>query len=463
MTTFYSKERAKYGNLTGQVIMWPIEYTGDPDAILNKRNLPAGYLKCDGTKYYADEYPQLAAICGVGNACKFIRRNIDGTPFDTLQDNQFMVPDLGSKYPEPTSGANAGVYNNIRLDNALGNEVSRSGIGIEAVSAIGTNVRIDYSGTISVPSQEIDVRGKPSWSYAGATHRTDNEGVEENTIHPHTHFHSAVRARNMTTNETSSQAPSVMGQTGRRNASTIAIQDWLDATVNSTNIPGSGQMPCLGKSQWRSGLGATNQIGLNETVYYGGCLVTDTNTMSWSCIMNVDWTDATRGPNGESLNRQNLGGSADNSNIAKFRNSYQFFGIGCFSPGSGATIQAPSYINTPKTYYQGAPGVPNDFAGNSLYDVLPLQSEDSINENRAIPDIDQVSTETEEFTRESDPTVHNHRIDIDKGDHNYQVKTAAIAIPPDNLSTTMTIGEDSSVSIDSACQPFIIMEFLIKI
>ena len=42
MTTFYSKERAKYGNLTGQVIMWPIEYNGDPDAILNKRNLPAG-------------------------------------------------------------------------------------------------------------------------------------------------------------------------------------------------------------------------------------------------------------------------------------------------------------------------------------------------------------------------------------------------------------------------------------
>ena len=113
MTTFYSKERAKYGNLTGQVIMWPIEYNGDPDAILNKRNLPAGYLKCDGTKYYADEYPQLAAICGVGNGCKFIRRNIDGTPFDTLQDNQFMVPDLGSKYPEPTSVANAGVYNNI--------------------------------------------------------------------------------------------------------------------------------------------------------------------------------------------------------------------------------------------------------------------------------------------------------------------------------------------------------------
>ena len=124
MTTFYAKERAKYGNLTGQVIVWPVEYNGGPETAVNIKNLPAGYLKCDGSKYYAEDYPQLAAICGVGTACKFIRNNADGTPFDTLQDDQFMVPDLGSKYPEPTSGANAGLYNNIRLDNALGNEIS---------------------------------------------------------------------------------------------------------------------------------------------------------------------------------------------------------------------------------------------------------------------------------------------------------------------------------------------------
>ena len=110
MTTFYAKERAKYGNLTGQVIVWPVEYNGGPETAVNIKNLPAGYLKCDGSKYYAEDYPQLAAICGVGTACKFIRNNADGTPFDTLQDDQFMVPDLGSKYPEPTSGANAGLY-----------------------------------------------------------------------------------------------------------------------------------------------------------------------------------------------------------------------------------------------------------------------------------------------------------------------------------------------------------------
>ena len=115
MATFYSKERAKYGNLTGQIIIWPIQYDGDPADGANAINLPAGYLKCDGTKYFADDYPQLASILGTGEQSKFLRRNIDGTPLDTLTETQFTVPDLGSKYPEPTSGANAGVYNNIRI------------------------------------------------------------------------------------------------------------------------------------------------------------------------------------------------------------------------------------------------------------------------------------------------------------------------------------------------------------
>ena len=83
MPAFYAKERSKYGNLTGQVIIWPMEYSGDPTEAVNARNLPAGYLKCDGTKYFAEDYPQLAAILGVGDACKFARRNLDGTLFDT--------------------------------------------------------------------------------------------------------------------------------------------------------------------------------------------------------------------------------------------------------------------------------------------------------------------------------------------------------------------------------------------
>ena len=67
-----------------------------------------------GQNILHEDYPRLAAILGTGTNTAFMKKNLDGTDFETINDNQFMVPDLGSKYPEPTSGANAGVYNNIR-------------------------------------------------------------------------------------------------------------------------------------------------------------------------------------------------------------------------------------------------------------------------------------------------------------------------------------------------------------
>ena len=99
MAKFYQKERAKYGNLTGQIIIWPVQYLGDPNEGNNPTNLPAGYLKCDGTKYYAEDYPRLAAILGTGSNTAYRRLKLDQvTPLDTtISDNQFVVPDLGSK------------------------------------------------------------------------------------------------------------------------------------------------------------------------------------------------------------------------------------------------------------------------------------------------------------------------------------------------------------------------------
>jgi hypothetical protein len=43
------------------------------------------------------------------------------------------------------------------------------------------------------------------------------------------------------------------------------------------------------------------------------------------------------------------------------------------------------------------------------------------------------------------------------------VKTRAIIVPPENIITTMSIGVDASVSVDSAVAPFIVMEYLIKV
>lgn len=459
MATFYSKERAKYGNLTGQIIIWPVQYDGDPSDATNARNLPAGYLKCDGAKYLAQDYPALAAVLGTGPQTKFARRNIDGTTLETINADQFVVPDLGSKYPEPTSGANAGSYNNIRLDNALGNEVSRSGIGIEAVSAIGDTVRITYSGTISVPSQEIEIRGKPSYTYAGDTHYTDSEGVEETMIHPHAHFHSATRARNLAVPESGSTSPLPEGKTGRRNASTIAIQDWLDNTKNSSGKPGSAQEPCRAITKWSPGTGggpiSTQNfgVGTQQTIYWGGCIFgAEQTAYTYGCLNNDAFT----------LDGSSLEGSPDGSNTVRFKNVLELLGA-CAFIGSGA---AASFTNdVPATYIQGATGVPVDFLGNSLYDVVPLQSNQEAKDTDVTTDIDNAVTDTIDLAiaAGTDPTRHNHRIDLVSNTHTYKVKTRAVIVPPENLITTMDIAADSSVSIDSATSPFIVMEYLIKI
>ena len=150
-----------------------------------------------------------------------------------------MVPVLGSKYPEPTTGANAGVYNNIRKeDNSLvPQEVSRSGVGIVAESQIGDSVDITYTGNIVLPSQEIPIPGKPGYTYAGATHRTETVGIDEDMIHGHAHFGTFARGRIMTTQADGSNpaetnnTPRAEGPTGRQTASTINIEDWLDNTL----------------------------------------------------------------------------------------------------------------------------------------------------------------------------------------------------------------------------------------
>ena len=463
MAVLYTKERSKYGNLTGQIINWPVDYNGLPDEGANVSNLPAGYLKCDGTKYFAEDYPQLAAICGVGSNCKFIRKNADGTDFDNLLDTQFMVPDMGSKYAEPTSGANAGVYNNIRLNNALGNEFSRSGIGIEAASAIGTPVNITYTGQINVPSQEIEVRGKPSWEYAGATHYTDTEGVEENSIHPHAHFHNARRSRILATTESSTNNPSAGGQLGRRNASTIAIQDWLDATKNSSNEPGSGQEQCR-TVRWTPA-GGTGQtittqnfgLGSQQTIYWGHCIIG-----GWGPGPGTEFLYQCLNNNTYSLDGgddQNYEGSPDGSNSARFANKTRVLGV-CVFNGSGAA--ASHTFTVPVTYANGLSGVPLDVDGVSLYDVLPLQSNFQYATSRVVPDLQNEESDTADLVQATNPTLHNHSIDLVKGDHTYKVKTNAIVVNPENIETTMNIGADASRSIDSATTPFTVMEFLIK-
>ena len=93
MTVFYTNERARYGGVSGTIVPFPIKLPdiNVPDQGHWREYLPAGYLRCDGSVYQAEVFPELAEVLGVGVSCRYKK------PDTELLDNQFQVPDLGAK------------------------------------------------------------------------------------------------------------------------------------------------------------------------------------------------------------------------------------------------------------------------------------------------------------------------------------------------------------------------------
>ena len=112
MAVLYSKEKGKLGTLTGSIINWSKQLTSnDPSDVTIYQTLPAGYLRCDGSVYLAENFPELASILGVGTNCRYKK------PDTTLLDNQFQVPDLSAKSTKTSFSSNLGTYLDTYLDN----------------------------------------------------------------------------------------------------------------------------------------------------------------------------------------------------------------------------------------------------------------------------------------------------------------------------------------------------------
>ena len=473
MAKLYSQERSKYGNLTGQIIIWPVEINPDINSSSNRENLPSGYLRCDGTIYNVNDYPQLAAVCGVGTNGKFVRRNIGGTALQSLTDNQFVVPDLGSKYPLPTPGADAGIYKNIRETNTLGNEVNRSGIGIEATSTLGTTISVTYSGTFTVPSQAIELKGKPSWTWGTtAGKRTESEVVDSTSIAGHMHFGSIRRTRVKSTNEIDVSSPNTQkdpqaaGLVAYWNASTIPIQQWMDNTVATGTsgsppaFPGNNQPACrafasneYAKSYqfyWGAFAGTWD-----PTAYSGGCYNSG-NTLSTSdwrtkCLLNANWN--------------NFPISQTNYEISPGVKPRSVSGLNppllpCFIDDQDDITVSKSVT---ATYTATSAGVPVDWKSATLHDVVPFNSNLNTDSSRIYADLFNEITETTDLVQATDPTSHYHKVDLDRGTHSFKYVTDALELSPDNLKTTLNLSVDNAVSVDSVVSPFIVLEYLIKI
>ena len=217
MAVFYNREKSKIGTLTGSIIHWSKQLpTNDPDDDNTKDLLPAGYLRCDGSIYAAEIFPALAEILGVGTESRYRKPNI------TLLDNQFQLPDFGSKKLRASSGSNLGDDVDLRILDDNDNEITKSGVGLSVESNIGTQYEILYQGDFFLPAQQIPVTGEPKFvrSFGNYTEYTE---VLENAFMPHGHFHDGnrTRVRSSTGNE--------FGPIGRNfytHKTTICVVPW---------------------------------------------------------------------------------------------------------------------------------------------------------------------------------------------------------------------------------------------
>lgn len=182
MATFYTKERARYGGVSGTIIPFPIKLptVNVPNEGDWKEYLPAGYLRCDGSILAASEYPILASILGTGANSKFKR------PDQVLNNNQFVLPDIGSKHIQ---GGNAsGAYLNDKVLNEDSTNPYRVGAEVNVVSLIGDTTDISYSGSFEVISPgNLEFIGNPQFGTTTTDGRTLDAFLSEQSFQAHGH------------------------------------------------------------------------------------------------------------------------------------------------------------------------------------------------------------------------------------------------------------------------------------
>ena len=133
--------------------------------------------------------------------------------------------------------------------------------------------------------------------------------------------------------------------------------------------------------------------------------------------------------------------------------------IGCVTDATNQPINTSEDVNA--TYDTGT--APADWRDVSLVDVVPLNGNLNSDTSRIYASLFNEFSESTELDQEGDPTNHFHKVTIDKGDHNFALKTDPLEISPDALKTVLNLSVDQSASVDNVSAPFIVLEYLIKI
>lgn len=184
MAKYYVNERGRFGGVTGTIIPFSQKMPdeNDPSSGNWRKYLPAGFLRCDGSVYKSSVYPVLAQVLGTGDDSKFKKADTE------LGDDEFQLPDLGSKYISGAAGS--GTLLNAKVTNeASPTKPYRVGAEIEVVSLVGSSKTISYEGFFEVVSltQPIPFIGTPQFKTTTSDSRTLKAFTGEQAFQAHGH------------------------------------------------------------------------------------------------------------------------------------------------------------------------------------------------------------------------------------------------------------------------------------
>lgn len=431
MAVFYGREKSKIGTNTGTIINWSRQLgSNDPDDSGAREALPAGYLRCDGSIYSAEVFPQLAEILGTGSNSRYRKPDI------ALLDNQFQLPDFGSKKIRASSGSNLGEYIDLYIEDDGGDTITKSGVGLQVNSNIGTTYEILYQGSFFLPSQQIQVTGEPGFTRSSGNY-TENSDVLSNAFLPHGHFHDGTRTRIAS----SVDEYASFGRNSYTRKSTLCVLEWAENTRQDLCHLAALRIRLSDEDRVE-----TNSLGCTKT-YYGGCFTGCEFNASFECLMPDTFNCAYPTWSGQSTV---CGGSSGNLESVtcgsiEYRGTVASVcsgGIQCL--GGGFTAE-PLYGNTP---------VP----ANYFDENLPFDSfKDADNDGFCA--INNTTNQTRTF---GDNGEHRHFIQFSAEPQTYVVNTRPSFIPAADLVSTIRVTVNEENKADQFVQPYIVQEFLIK-
>ena len=197
MATYYTREKSKFGGVVGTIQVYTTTLSADNNPDNFKTQLPGGYLRCDGSILSSTQYPLLASVLGTGAQSKFARDP------DTLSEDEFQLPDLGSKYIRAANSSGGYLNEEVGTTGQL-----RAGAALEA-KVIGSKTKeISYNGNLKVLGQtKILFKGGPFYTAGDDDFQTKNGLASSDAFQAHGHNTSRRAIFNYTGSWQDSPAP----------------------------------------------------------------------------------------------------------------------------------------------------------------------------------------------------------------------------------------------------------------